>query len=149
MIYKKRLIELRDNKFMKQYELANILKISKTAYNQYETEYVIIPIKYLIKICDFFNVSIDYIFGFTNNLNYFNNKEGIETKLAKERLKTWRKDNKITQEALAKSLNISRTTIAEYERGKNIIGTPFLYTICKKYNISADYLLGRTDNLKY
>ena len=39
--------------------------------------------------------------------------------------------------------------ITEYERGTNIIATPFLYEICKTYLISADYLLGKTDSPKY
>ena len=52
---------------------------------------------------------------------------------------------KITQDKLAQKLNVSRTTITEYERGTNIIATPFLYTICKDYNLSADYLLGKID----
>ena len=66
-----------------------------------------------------------------------------------KRLKDFRKENKITQKKLAQELNTSQSTIADYERGKNMIPTPFLYTICKKYNISADYLLGRINNPKY
>ena len=76
------------------------------------------------------------------------NYEGIEDinkDISKERLKKFRKDNNLTQEKLAKILNISRTTITEYERGTNFIATPFLYTISSKFNISADYLLGKID----
>ena len=46
---------------------------------------------------------------------------------------------------LANYLNTTQSVIADYERGRYLISTPFLYTICKKYNISADYLLGRID----
>ena len=63
-------------------------------------------------------------------------------------LKELRKDNKITQEKLSKELNIARSALANYERGRNVIATPFLYTICKKYHISADYLLGKIDKIK-
>ncbi len=66
-----------------------------------------------------------------------------------KRLKEFRKENKLTQVKLAEILNIANGTIAEYERGTNIIATPFLYTICKNYNISADYLLGKIDEPKY
>ena len=147
MIYKERLIELREEKNLKQYEVANILNIYKGGYNQYETEYVIIPIKHLNTLCNYFNVSIDYIFNFTNIKNYKNNKKNINKDLSKNRLKEFRKSNKLTQTDLANILNVSRTTITEYERGTNIIATPFLYTLCKKYNISADYLLGKTNNI--
>lgn len=145
MIYNDRLIELRENNDLKQYDVAKVLQMHKGVYNQYEREYTIIPIKHLNTLCNYFNVSFDYIFGFTNAINYTNNKYEIDKKLSGERLKEFRKVNKLTQEKLAKKLNVSRTTITEYERGTNIIATPFLYTICKDYKVSADYLLGKID----
>ena len=66
-----------------------------------------------------------------------------------QRLKEFHKENKITQVKLANMLNTVQPVIANYEKGKYLISIPFLYTICKKYNISADYLLGKIDNPKY
>ena len=140
---------MRENRGLKQYEVANLLNIYKGVYNEYEKEYVIIPIKHLVSLCNYFNVYLDYVFEFTNVSNYIECQKDIDKILSGDRLKLFRKENKLTQDKLAKILNISRTTIAEYERGTNIIATPFLYTICKKYKISADYLLGRTDDPKY
>ena len=145
MIYQKRLIELREEKELKQYDLAGVLNIYKGLYNQYEREYVIIPIKHLNTLCNYFNVSMDYMFGFTNQINYENNKEEIDVLKSSSRLKEFRKDHKLTQEKLANILNMARSALANYERGRNIIATPFLYTICNKYKISADYLLGKID----
>ena len=59
------------------------------------------------------------------------------------------KENNLTQDKLAQKLNIARTIISKYEKGEFLIATHTLYTICKKYHISADYLLGRIDNPKY
>ena len=44
---------------------------------------------------------------------------------------------------------MARSALANYERGRNVIATSFLYTICTRYNISADYLLGKINNPKY
>ena len=66
----------------------------------------------------------------------------------KIRLKDLRKKENITQEKLSKELNMARSALANYERGRTVIATPFLYTICKKYHISADYLLGKIDEIK-
>ena len=151
MIYKKRLIELRESKELKQYDIANILNIYKGLYNQYETEYEIIPIKHLNTLCNYFHVSFDYLFNLTDQLNYKNSQEQIDGIKVGNRLKEFRKEHKLTQEKLASILNMARSALANYERGRNIIATPFLYTICEKYNISADYLLGKIDekiNLK-
>ena len=103
----------------------------------------------LVEASDFFNVSFDYLFEFTNTCNYKKENKNIEIKIVGERLKAFRKSQKLTQVKLASILNTVQPVIANYEKGKNLIATPFLYTICKKYNISADYLLGKIDNPKY
>ena len=144
-MYGEKLIDLRYAKKLKQYEVAKILDIYKGVYNQYETEYVIIPIKHLNTLCNYFNTSLDYIFDFTKTKKYRNYKLEIYKKISGQRLKELRNKNKLTQTEFATILKVSRTTIAEYERGTNIIATPFLYTICIKYKISADYLLGKID----
>ena len=85
------------------------------------------------------------MFNLTSKLNHKDKKEEIDSLKVGMRLKEFRKDHKLTQEKLASELNMARSALANYERGRNIIATPFLYTICTKYNISADYLLGKID----
>ena len=126
-----------------------MLNFEKDTYGKYEREYVIIPIKHLNTVCNYFGVSLDYIFNFTNPKKYNISCSDINREKMSKRLKEFRKENKLTQVKLAEILNIANGTIAEYERGTNIIATPFLYTICKNYNISADYLLGKIDEPKY
>ena len=149
MMYFNRLIELREQAGFTQLEMAKKLGIDNSVYAKYEKEYEIMPIKYLNILCDFFNVSFDYLFEFTNTCNYKNESTEIEAAIVGQRLKNFRKENKITQVKLATILNTVQPVIANYEKGKFLIATPFLYTICKKYNISADYLLGKIDNPKY
>ena len=149
MLYKDKLIELRENKNLKQREVANLINTDRSVYGRYEKEYQIIPIKHLNTICNYFDVSLDYIFSFSKNINYKYAKQNIDKNIMGIKLKEFRKENKITQDKLAEFLKTSQSTIADYERGKNYIPTPFLYTICKKYNISADYLLGKIDHPKY
>ena len=149
MKYNEILKELRTTKNLTQEELAKKLEINRVQYNQYENDYNTIPIKHLITIADYFQVSIDYILGFNKKMKYNNQKIETNALIAGSRLKEVRKEKKITQQKLAKDLNTNQSVIANYERGRNFIATPFLYTICKKYNISADYLLGKTNYPKY
>ena len=144
MIYREKLKELREYEDIKQKELAEIIGISNAALSEFEREKTIMPIKHLVNIANYFNVSLDYIFSFNKEKSYKNIKE-INNIEAGKRLKEFRKNNKITQTKLAELLNTNQSVIANYERGRNYIATPFLYTICKKYNVSADYLLGRID----
>ncbi len=148
-MYGEKLKELRESKNLKQSDLAKLIGIDRAGYGQYEREYVIIPIKHLSTLCDFFNISIDYIFSYNSVKNYKNSSKNLDKNFSGIRIKEFRKENKLTQEKLAKILNTVQPVIAKYEKGINLIATPFLYTICDKYHISADYLLGKIDNPKY
>ncbi|MCM1052756.1 MAG: transcriptional regulator [Ruminococcus sp.] len=149
MIYSEKLREIREENNLKLQDISKILGIDASVYGKYEREYILIPIKYLNDICNYFNISIDYIFDFTNSLNYINSTKDIDKKLSGTRLKDFRKENNLTQAKLAELLNTVHPVITNYENGKNLIATPFLYTICNKYHISADYLLGKIDSPKY
>ena len=59
-----------------------------------------------------------------------------------ERLRGLREDNDLTQTQIAEVLNTSQTMYARYERGANELPIHHLVTLCKFYNVSADYLLG-------
>ena len=148
-MYKNRLKELREERQLKQKDIANMLKIGETAYCQYEREYIIIPIKHLITLSEYFNVSLDYIFELTTTKQYAKINKEINKNICGQRIKEVRKEFSITQIKLANILNIGKGAIAGYEIGRYLIATPFLYILCKKYNISADYLLGKIDEPKY
>ena len=64
-MYKNKISSLRNKNILTKQELASILNIDRTTYSHYENEDDIIPLKHLITITDYFNVSIDYIFNFT------------------------------------------------------------------------------------
>ena len=149
MYYKERLKNLREQLEIRQCDLAKQLNISNKTYSAYEIEYEIIPSKHLVYLVDYLHTSVDYLFGFTNEISYENYVAGIDLKIVGERLRSWRKENKITQSRLAKEINTTFSVISGYEIGRRLIGTPFLYDICRKYHVSADYLLGKSDNPKY
>ncbi len=138
-------IRLELNKSQK--EIALLLNVSRSSYSMWETNHDIIPIKRLILFCDTLHVSVDYALGLTDENN--TNVTSYDKEISIKRLKEFRKENKITQVKLARELNTVHPVIVNYENGKNIIATPFLYEICFKYKISADYLLGRINEPKY
>lgn len=145
MNYGTRLKELRAIFKLSQNDVANLLNIKRSSYNQFEQQYDIIPIKRLNELANIFNCSIDYILNLNNNKIYKNSRKDIDIIISKTRLKEFRKMNNLTQEKLAKVLETTQSVVAGFEKGRNLIATPFLYTICKKYNVSADYLLGKID----
>ncbi len=137
--------KLREENNLTQKELANKIGIARQTYNHYEIGENIIPLKHLNSIANFYNVSIDYIFGFTKQKVYKNYTKKIDIIKSSKRLKEWRTSNKITQEQIANKLKTYHTVVVDYEHARNLIATAFLYEISRSYNISADYLLGKID----
>ena len=142
-----RIKELRLEKNLSQSDIAKTLGVTRSSYAMWESSNNVIPLKRLIALCDFFQTNLDYIFAFTDYSTIVNSSYNLE--LCSQRLKEFRKENNLTQQKIATYLHIGQPTWSIYENGKSLIGTPFLYDICKKYNISADYLLGKTDSPKY
>ena len=148
MDYGIRLKDLRTSELLTQKQIADILNISRSTYKDYELQIKIIPVKHLNEVCNYFNVSIDYLLGLSNDKTYKNIKKDINIGSQARNLLNIRKEKNITQQYLANLVNTSRSVISDYEKEKKIIATPFFYMICKKYNISADYLLGKINNPK-
>lgn len=57
-----------------------------------------------------------------------------------------RKEADETQKALAQLLGVGETQISEIERGNRTTSAERIALICEHYKVSADYLLGLTDD---
>ena len=62
-----RIRDLREDHDKKQADLARLQMIDQSTYSDYETGRINIPIDALIRIADYYQVSIDYIVGRTND----------------------------------------------------------------------------------
>ncbi len=149
VLYRKNLELLRNRIGTSQNEMGNLINLDSGTYSHYEKEDLIIPLKHLITICNYFNVSLDYIFSFNDLKQYENIKKSVNLIEAGLRLKEFRVSMKKSQTGFCMLFNISRSSLSGYEIGKFLISTSLLYDICKKYKVSADYLLGRIDSPKY
>ncbi len=63
-----------------------------------------------------------------------------------ERLKELRLENKLTQDMLAEQTGITQSSISAYELKKARPTDEVIITFCKFFKVSADYLLGLSDN---
>ncbi|MCU9808335.1 helix-turn-helix domain-containing protein [Paraclostridium sp. AKS46] len=62
-----------------------------------------------------------------------------------KRLKLLRTNLNLTQKQLGKNLNLSQRAISSYENGLRFPDEQILNLIADYFNVSIDYLLGRTD----
>ncbi len=66
-MYFKRIGELRSDRDLKQSQLAAYLNVRQNTCSDYETGKINIPIEALIKLADFYQVSLDYLVGRTDD----------------------------------------------------------------------------------
>ncbi len=143
-----RLKKVRENNYLSQRKTAIKLHISKSYYNYFETGERIITIVYLNSFCNLFSTSFDYILGLTDFNVVTKKKYQINKEIVSKRLKQIRKIKHLTQKDVAKLINTSQSTISSYENGKSLILTAFLFEFCSKLNVSADYIVGRSNTIK-
>lgn len=73
MDYIDRLTNLRIDRDIRQAEVADVLGINQSAYSKYEKRRTKMQIEDLIKLCVFYQVSADYILGFSESEDITNN----------------------------------------------------------------------------
>lgn len=63
-----------------------------------------------------------------------------------EKLRSLRLEHKMTQQELADRLDLVKGSISAYEQSKKYPSIEVLIKICKVFNVSADYLLGLSED---
>lgn len=66
MKYAQRMKDQREDHDLTQQQIANILNIERSYYGKYERSIHPTPIDIIIKLCIYYNVSADYMLGFTD-----------------------------------------------------------------------------------
>lgn len=71
MKYNERIREVREDNFLTQQKIADLLHIGQRTYSDYESGKTRIPVDSLLILAHFYNVSLDYISGASNIKNEF------------------------------------------------------------------------------
>ena len=130
---------------MTQTELGYIFGVSKGTVANWENGYSIIPLRHLIKFSNYSGFSLDYICGFNRSNKKLPKIEKLNKEKIGNKLKEIRTSLNLTQCKFAETCHIPQSTYSHYEVGYKMITTLNLYSICKNYNISMDYIVGRTN----
>ena len=132
---------LREELELTQSEMAKLLGCTRSTYSLWELNINVIPIYYLNKIANTFNVDIDYLVGLSKvKLSKFKKNE-IDNIVLGKNIKIARKSINYTQEQLAQKLNTTHSVISAYESGKTNVSTLFLIEIAKITKKSLTWLL--------
>lgn len=124
-------------------DIAKLLNKKESTIRCYETENEIIPLKSLIIIANEFDISLDYLFGLTNESVKYTKITISSAELGKN-LRKVRLDLNKTINDVANKTQISNSSLSKYERGINVIKTSYLSILINEYKIkSIDELFNR------
>lgn len=143
MIFEK-MKEMREYFDKTQLELATFLKVSRSTYAGWENGIDLIPLIKLNEFCNYFDISLDYICGLSKTKNYKLLNLEINKNLLAKNIKFIRIKNNDTQENIAKTIGVDQSNYSKYELGKILIHTYPLIEFAKYYNVSIDWLCGKT-----
>ena len=142
-----RLCDLRTDKDLRQKDIADKLKVKRSTYSMWEINKSDFSIEKANELANFYKVSLDYLLGISD-INTKTENSDINFDLLCTRLKSLRKEKNLTQSQLGKSVGFAQTTYTCYENGTSRPTTFKLLYIAKYYNVSFDYLVGRSDSKK-
>ncbi len=63
-------------------------------------------------------------------------------------LKNLREDREVTQSEIAEILGVKQSAVSKYEREEREYKVEDIIKLCRFYNVSADYVLGLTNEYK-
>ena len=146
IIMNNKLSNLREDNDYSQKDIATMQGIARPTYSKWEINEKIPPLPHINTLANIYDSSIDYLLGLKNINKPTTRIEKLNYMQIGHRITEIRKDNNLSMRELAKQLNTSHSTISSYEHKKHLILTSFAYQISKKYNISLDWLCGRSNN---
>lgn len=138
--------ELRLDSELDQIDIAKVLKVKRNTYSKWENCINDMPLEMSNSLSNYYETSMDYLLGLSHKRSHLTERNTIDYSLLSKRILSLRKQNKLTQEELSDKLGFTQRAYAYYENGERIPKTLKLLIIAQFYNVSSDYLLGRTDD---
>ncbi len=145
MKFGERLKFLRTQEGITQKQLAEKTGTSERGIQNYEAGIRNPAYEALITLSDFFGVTIDYLVGKSDFLDYSASEDMIPFPMMCVRLRQLREAKGLNVVDVAKLIEDSPRNYAGYEEGEVL---PRLRTICALadlFDVSLDYLIGRSD----
>jgi transcriptional regulator with XRE-family HTH domain len=160
VMFLKNVKALREDREIKQSELCKILGVAQNTYSQYENGKIAWTDKSLITLARFYEVSVDYLLGLTEERTPYPNRIP-STSLSRDTVGTTRTDpdrpshfpylqrlrqeHHLTQAEVASILGIDPHSYSLFETGKQEIPIRYFRALSKFYGVSMDDLAERLE----
>lgn len=146
MIDTTRIKDIREDHDITQMEMAKILNIKRSTYSMWEVGLSIMPLDKLCEFAKFFNYSIDYVLGLSNNRNINSIRNFDYLQLGKN-IKFLREKINLSQNDLAKNINVTQACIVRWEKGVTKISLSNLYKLSKLFTVTLNELCSSHEDI--
>ena len=143
-MFSERLKLLRAAHHVSQSALGKDLFVSKQAVAKWELGTASPNPEMIAKIAKYFDVSTDYLLGRTDEAKPASNIR-VDGHVFQIRLKELREATGLSQYSFAKQFGVAQSTVGSWEAGKREPNFATAQRLADFFNVSVDYLLGRTD----
>jgi len=143
--FRERFVELvNEMELEKKTEIAKNIGLTYATFSKIYYYGILPTAPTLIRIADFFNVSLEYLLGNTNNeqIDLTTSPVPFQTRLEYLRLK----NNIPSVYELAKLCHIHRNNVAQWLKKGYLPTIDDLSVLANLFGVSLDYLVGRTDD---
>lgn len=145
-VFKERLEELVSYADCNKSNLPKVIGINKDVFYRAVNLGVVPSSKVMVKIADYFNVSISFLLALTDIEAFY--KSDSKTTFY-DRLDELINQKNMTKYAIGKKLDINRGSFKNWRDKKYLPVLETLNDLAIFFEVSIDYLLGRTDDKNY
>ena len=139
--------KLRKEFNVSQPQLAKEIGYGKSVISSWEIGDQIPSAVAIIILSRYFQVSTDYILKLNNDNSMLHRSDDfyVDLSIFNKRLKDLRTQNNLSQNELAKRINLTQSSINHWENGKCPPNANAIVTLANYFGVTTDYLLGESD----
>ena len=124
-------------------EIAKLIPLSQSTLSNALTYGIIPSTKTLVKIADFFDISISFLLGKTDTEDFYKNSSPASFLSRFENLCS---EKEVTHYKVAADCLFDKSNISRWISKGFLPELEILELLCDYFNVSIDYLLGRTED---
>lgn len=142
LTFQKRFKTILDESDYSRSELVKLIPISQSTLSNALTYGIMPSVKTLIKIADFFELSINYLLGKTNEVDFC--KSSSVTTFY-QRFESLCSEKEVTHYKVATDCLFDKSSISKWFSKNFLPELEIIELLCDYFNVSIDYILGRSD----
>lgn len=142
----KRINDLRVDNDLTIKEMADIIGITPDNFFDYANGRSNFPLDKMNDFVNFFKTNFDYVTSLSDDKEEISGD--INIFILRKRMRNVRRQNRLSQDDIAREIGDRQSTYWNYESGDSVIPISKLYLLAKYYNVSIDYFVGKTDRME-